>query len=95
MKEITLALKPRTDIIRSPKERYNGPHKKDLCPPKIKKNMGHSTVSKVHKILTALWLSLQDYLIRHSNSLQFRKPLGDPKELKKKMTFEYVGIDMI
>ena len=31
----TLALKPRGDIIRSPKQGYQWPHKKDSCPPKI------------------------------------------------------------
>ena len=33
----TLALKPRGDIARSPKQGYQWPHKKDLCPPKFKK----------------------------------------------------------
>ena len=31
----TLALKPREDITRSPKQGYQWPHEKDLCPPKI------------------------------------------------------------
>ena len=31
----TLALKPRGDVIRSPKQGYQWPHKKDLCPPNI------------------------------------------------------------
>ena len=31
----TLALKPRSDIPRSPKQWYQWPHEKDLCPPKI------------------------------------------------------------
>ena len=30
----TLALKPRGDVIRSPKQGYQRPHKKDSCPPK-------------------------------------------------------------
>ena len=34
-KTSTLALKPRADITRSPKEGYQWPHKKDLCPPTI------------------------------------------------------------
>ena len=34
----TLALKYRADVTRSPKQ---GPHKKDLCPPKIIKNKKH------------------------------------------------------
>ena len=29
----TLALKPRTDATRSPKQGYQWPHEKDLCPP--------------------------------------------------------------
>ena len=32
----TLALKPRADITRSPKQGYQWPHEKDMCPPKIK-----------------------------------------------------------
>ena len=32
--ESTLALKPRTDITRSPKQGYQWPHKKDSCPTK-------------------------------------------------------------
>ena len=31
----TLALKPRADITRNPKQGYQWPHKKDLCPPKV------------------------------------------------------------
>ena len=38
--ESTLALKPRADVTRSPKQGYQWPHKKDMCPPKIlKKNL--------------------------------------------------------
>ena len=33
--EPTLALKPRGDVTRSPKQGYQWPHKKDSCPPKI------------------------------------------------------------
>ena len=33
----TMALKPRPDITRSPKQGYQWSHKKDLCPPKILK----------------------------------------------------------
>ena len=36
-RESTLALKPRADITRSPKQGYQWPHKKDMCPTKIKK----------------------------------------------------------
>ena len=39
--EPTLALKPRGDITRSPKQGYQWPNKKDSCPPKIfKKKLG-------------------------------------------------------
>ena len=31
----TLALKPRADITRSPKQGYQWPHEKDLCPSNI------------------------------------------------------------
>ena len=34
MRESTLALKPRADVTRSPKQGYQWPHKKDLCPTK-------------------------------------------------------------
>ena len=34
----TLALKPRENITRSPKQGYQRPHEKDSCPPKFKKN---------------------------------------------------------
>ena len=37
-KLLTLALKPRGGYARSPKQGYQWPHKKDLCPPKIKTN---------------------------------------------------------
>ena len=33
--ESTLALKPRADVTRSPKQGYQWPHKKHMCPPKI------------------------------------------------------------
>ena len=33
-KKSTLALKPRTDVTRSPKQEYQWPHKKDICHPK-------------------------------------------------------------
>ena len=36
-RESTLALKPRADVTRSPKQGYQWPHKKDLCPTKILK----------------------------------------------------------
>ena len=36
----TLALKPRAEVSRSPKQGYQFPHKKDMCPPKtLKKKM--------------------------------------------------------
>ena len=35
----TLALKPRGDITRSQKNGHQWSHKKDLCPPKIVKNL--------------------------------------------------------
>ena len=34
-KKSTLALKPRTDVTISPKQGYQWPHEKDLCPPII------------------------------------------------------------
>ena len=36
--ESTLALKPKADITRSPKQGYQWPHKKDMCPLKKNKN---------------------------------------------------------
>ena len=43
----TLTLKPRADVTRSPKQGHQWPHEKDLCPPKLKKNVTFylSTVS--------------------------------------------------
>ena len=40
----TLALKPRADVTRSPKQGYQRPYKKDVCPPKnlILKNVSKS-----------------------------------------------------
>ena len=32
MKESTLALKPKADVIRSPKQGYQWPHKTEWCP---------------------------------------------------------------
>ena len=43
----TLALKPRGDVIRSPNQGYQWPHKKDLCPSKLKKNSGK--LVQIHK----------------------------------------------
>ena len=36
-RESTLALKPRADITRSPKQGYQWPYEKDMCPTKILK----------------------------------------------------------
>ena len=38
-RESTLALKPKADVTRSSKQRYQRPHEKDLCPPKIFKKI--------------------------------------------------------
>ena len=38
VRESTLALKPRVDVITSSKRGYQWRHKKDLCPPQTKKN---------------------------------------------------------
>ena len=46
-RESTLALKPRADVTRSPKQGYQWPHKKDLCPTKMfKKNVLNPYLSK-------------------------------------------------
>ena len=48
----TLALKPRADVTRSPKQGYQWPHEKDLCPQKkiYEKNKNKKTpmVEKKH-----------------------------------------------
>ena len=44
--ESTLALKPRADSTRSPKERYQWPHEEDLCPPKFFKNKKYTQGKK-------------------------------------------------
>ena len=36
IKESILALKPKADMTGSPKQGYQGPHKKGSCPPKLK-----------------------------------------------------------
>ena len=48
---LTLALKPRGDVTRSPKQGYQWPHKKDLCPPKIKKTGMHSSRMRTARLL--------------------------------------------
>ena len=52
-KRSTLALKLRTDLTRSPKQGYQWPHEKDLCPPKIKKKMKKKPGS-----MTWNWISI-------------------------------------
>ena len=42
VRESTLALKPRAYFTRSPKQGYQWPHKKDLCPTKFIKKKGKS-----------------------------------------------------
>ena len=37
MQRSVIVLKPRADVTRSPKQGYQWPHKKDMCPPKFKK----------------------------------------------------------
>ena len=55
--EPTLALKPRGDITRSPKQGYQWPHKKDSCPPKIFKITKKHVMSIVSFFITcnATW----------------------------------------
>ena len=48
VRESTLALKPRADVTRSPKQEYQWLHKKDLCPTKILKKKSVMEHSKVH-----------------------------------------------
>ena len=56
--EPTLALKPRGDITRSPKQGYQWPHKKDSCPPKISKKK-----EPIRSVVTAfVTLSIQHLL---------------------------------
>ena len=56
----TLALKPRADVTRSPKQGYQWPHKKDLCPTKIllkKKFTDYLLMFKVNSITDPIqWL---------------------------------------
>ena len=42
----TLALKSKADVTRSPKLGYQWPHKKDWCPPKIKKKNNKTTICR-------------------------------------------------
>ena len=60
MGESTLPLKPRADVNRSPKQGYQWPHKKDLCPPKFFANdtchSGYRSISpKGHQKWQSKW----------------------------------------
>ena len=46
-KKTTLAIKPNADITRSPKQGCQWPHKKDICPPTIKKS---PVLLEIHKM---------------------------------------------
>ena len=52
----TLALKPMENVIRSPKQEYQWPHKKGLCPPKILRN---SVRPRIHAGYCVLCLPLE------------------------------------
>ena len=55
----TLALKCRGDITRSPKQGYQWPHKKDLCPPQIlKKTFTTLSTDRKSLSLSKLWIEL-------------------------------------
>ena len=58
----TLALKPTEDVTRSPKQGYQWPHEKDLCPSKIKK----TNLQSVIKTFNIYKLANQSiYLLSH------------------------------
>ena len=65
----TLALKPREDITRNPKQGYQWPHEKDLCPPKTfpkKKDLvWHSVQSRSLMNATHLHLLLMSNCRSH------------------------------
>ena len=54
----TLALKHGADVTRSPKQGYQWPHKKDMCPPKILENLKKKKVAKLSgsSTDTRLWV---------------------------------------
>ena len=67
--EPTLALKPRGDVTRSPKQGYQWPHRKDSCPPKNLKK-------KKKKYLIGWHLGWQ------ANFLSLNKVTGSRKDLR-------------
>ena len=63
--EFTLALKPRADVTRSPKQGYQWPHKKDMCPPKtLKKKPFVIHLSKNTALCSVIFLNFHVYTFR-------------------------------
>ena len=54
----TLALKPRVDITRSPKQGYQWPHEENLCSPKIIKNFHWPYVYTTFSKYLGIWVSI-------------------------------------
>ena len=69
-RESTLALKPREDIIRSPKQGCQWPHKKDLCPTKILKKQTKKVIKTqcIVKQCRSLGIFLS-FLMKHKATL--------------------------
>ena len=80
-KESTLALKPRADITRSPKQGYQCPNEKDLRPRKLKKNSDVYVSEKLSVYKLYLWIILTQYV----NLIFIRIRLINKEIVKKKM----------
>ena len=65
-----LALKPRGDVTRSPKQGYQWPHEKDLCPPKIFKKYTNLVNYNQNKSIRKSQISL-DYQAENLLILKF------------------------
>ena len=70
--EPTLALKPRGDVTRSPKQGYQWPHKKDSCPPK---NLKKKKIQENIPVGLLRNRTCRSFIVHHQMSLQ-----GSPNE---------------
>ena len=65
LRKATLALKPRGDVTRSPKQGYQWPHKKDSCPPKITKKKKIENTSETRAGI-GTWHKFDDDFSEHN-----------------------------
>ena len=106
--EPTLALKPRGDVTRSPKQGHQWPHKKDSCPPKIfKKKQKTERIKIVHVISTDYvdakyfsWMLLLafPFMVHYLSILTYFKSLaffGEFPILGEHLNFTYHSISIL